>query len=286
MNISIIRSIYFSFIVILLSVSCKNESKELKLARFNDIFLYKSELINEIPITLNEKDSAIFADNYIHKWLVDQMIMEKSEEMIPLKFNNVEKKINKYKRSLITYEFEQFYINKRLDTSINSLEINDYYTSHLDDFVLNDYVVKCMYMKVPKKSKILKEVKKNYHIKNEKMVDQMMKIGQKENVKFYYNPEEWIFFDDLLKELPILENYSKVEFIKKKKKTIIEYNDYIYFVNIFDYIIKNGTSPLSFETNKIKSIILNQRSRDLRKKLRLDLYDDGMKNNYIEKYRL
>lgn len=286
MNISIIRSIYFSFIVILLSVSCKNESKELKLARFNDIFLYQSELINEIPITLNEKDSAIFADNYIHKWLVDQMIMEKSEEMIPLKFNNVEKKINKYKRSLITYEFEQFYINKRLDTSINSLEINDYYTSHLDDFVLNDYVVKCMYMKVPKKSKILKEVKKNYHIKNEKMVDQMMKIGQKENVKFYYNPEEWIFFDDLLKELPILENYSKVEFIKKKKKTIIEYNDYIYFVNIFDYIIKNGTSPLSFETNKIKSIILNQRSRDLRKKLRLDLYDDGMKNNYIEKYRL
>ena len=286
MNISIIRSIYFSYIVILLSVSCKNESKELKLARFNDIFLYQSELINEIPITLNEKDSAIFADNYIHKWLVDQMIMEKSEEMIPLKFNNVEKKINKYKRSLITYEFEQFYINKRLDTSINSLEINDYYTSHLDDFVLNDYVVKCMYMKVPKKSKILKEVKKNYHIKNEKMVDQMMKIGQKENVKFYYNPEEWIFFDDLLKELPILENYSKVEFIKKKKKTIIEYNDYIYFVNIFDYIIKNGTSPLSFETNKIKSIILNQRSRDLRKKLRLDLYDDGMKNNYIEKYRL
>ena len=286
MNISIIRSIYFSFIVILLSVSCKNESKELKLARFNDIFLYKSELINEIPITLNEKDSAIFADNYIHKWLVDQMIMEKSEEMIPLKFNNVEKKINKYKRSLITYEFEQFYINKRLDTSINSLEINDYYTSHLDDFVLNDYVVKCMYMKVPKESKILKEVKKNYHIRNEKMVDQMMKIGQKENVKFYYNPEEWIFFDDLLKELPILENYSKVEFIKKKKKTIIEYNDYIYFVNIFDYIIKNGTSPLSFETNKIKSIILNQRSRDLRKKLRLDLYDDGMKNNYIEKYRL
>ena len=286
MNISIIRSIYFSFIVILFSVSCKNESKELKLARFNDIFLYQSELINEIPITLNEKDSAIFADNYIHKWLVDQMIMEKSEEMIPLKFNSVEKKINKYKRSLITYEFEQFYINKRLDTSINSLEINDYYTSHLDDFVLNDYVVKCMYMKVPKKSKILKEVKKNYHIKNEKMVDQMMKIGQKENVKFYYNPEEWIFFDDLLKELPILENYSKVEFIKKKKKTIIEYNDYIYFVNIFDYIIKNGTSPLSFETNKIKSIILNQRSRDLRKKLRLDLYDDGMKNNYIEKYRL
>ena len=67
MNISIIRLIYFSFNIILLSISCKNESKEVKLARFNNIFLYKSELINEIPITLNENDSAIFADNYIHK---------------------------------------------------------------------------------------------------------------------------------------------------------------------------------------------------------------------------
>ena len=84
----------------------------------------------------------------------------------------------------------------------------------------------------------------------------------------------------------MLEKYSKVEFIKKKKKTIIENKGYLYFVNLFDYIIKNGTSPLSFETNKIKSIILNQRSKDLRKKLRLDLYDDGMRNNYIEKYRL
>tara|TARA_Y200000002_G_scaffold382787_1_gene401319 strand:+ start:1462 stop:2322 length:861 start_codon:yes stop_codon:yes gene_type:complete len=286
LSISTFRSIYYILFILTLSISCKNENKEVKLARFNDVFLYQSELINEIPITLNENDSAIFANNYIHKWLVDQMIMEKSEEMIPLKFNSVEKKINKYKRSLITYEFEQFYINKRLDTSISYLEINDYYTSHLDDFVLNDYVVKCMYMKVPKESKVIKDVKKNYHIINEKMVDQMVKLGQKENVKFYYNPEEWIFFDDLLKELPILENYSKVEFIKKKKKTIIEYNDYVYFVNIFDFIIKNGTSPLSFETNKIKSIILNRRSRDLRKKLRLDLYDDGMRNNYIEKYRL
>ena len=177
-------------------------------------------------------------------------------------------------------------INKRLDTNISNFEINEYYINHLDDFVLNDYVVKCIYIKAPKKSKLIREIKKNYLIKTEEMVDQMIKLGQNESTTLYYNPEEWIFFDDLLKEIPILENYSKIQFIKRKKKTILEYNDFIYFVNIYDYIIKNGTSPLSFEVNKIKSIILNQRSKDLRKKLRLDLYDDGIKNSYIEKYRL
>jgi hypothetical protein len=54
---------------------------------------------------------------------------------------------------------------------------------------------------------------------------------------------------------------------------------------VYDFIIKNGISPLSFEENKIKSIILNQRAKNLRKKLRQDLYNDGIKNNLIEKIR-
>jgi hypothetical protein len=277
---------FFAFIwVILLFISCKSESNEKNLARFKDVYLNKSEIINEVPITLNQEDSAIFADNYIHKWLVNQMIMDKSEEMIPMEVQKVEKKINKYKMSLISYEFEQFYINKRLDTSISKFQISNYYENHLDDFVLNDYVVKCMYLQVPKKSKFIKEIKKNYSLTNEEMIDEIMKIGQNEEVSLYYNPEEWVFFDDLMKQIPILEKYSKIEFIKKKKKVILEFNNYIYFVNVFDYIIKNGTSPLSFEENKIKSIILNQRAKSLRKKLRQDLYNDGIKNNLIEKIR-
>ena len=277
---------FFAFIwVILLFISCKSESNEKNLARFKNVYLNKSEIINEVPITLNQEDSAIFADNYIHKWLVNQMIMDKSEEMIPMEVQKVEKKINKYKMSLISYEFEQFYINKRLDTSISKYQISNYYDNHLDDFVLNDYVVKCMYLQVPKKSKFIKEIKKNYSLTNEEMIDEIMKIGQNEEVSLYYNPEEWVFFDDLMKQIPILEKYSKIEFIKKKKKVILEFNNYIYFVNVFDYIIKNGTSPLSFEENKIKSIILNQRAKSLRKKLRQDLYNDGIKNNLIEKIR-
>ena len=276
---------FIFFWLVLLFASCKNESNENNLARFKDVYLNESDIINEIPITLDQKDSAIFADNYIHKWLVDQMIMDKSEEMIPQEVLKVEKKINKYKMSLISYEFEQFYINKRLDTSISKLQISNYYENHLDDFVLNDYAVKCMYLQVPKKSKFIKEIKRNYHLKNEDMIDKIMEIGQNEEVSLYYSPEEWVFFDDLMKQIPILEKYSKVEFIKKKKKVVLEFNNYIYFINVFDFIIKNGTSPLSFEENKIKSIILNQRSKSLRKKLRQDLYNDGIKNNLIEKIR-
>ena len=125
---------FIFFWIILLSVSCKSDTSEKNLARFKDAYLKESDIINEIPITLDQKDSAIFADNYIHKWLVNQMIMDKSEEMIPMEVLKVEKKINKYKMSLISYEFEQFYINKRLDTIISDSQISKYYENHLDVF--------------------------------------------------------------------------------------------------------------------------------------------------------
>ena len=120
--------------------------------------------------------------------------------------------------SLIAHEFEQFYVNKRLDTNINAFEIQDYYNNHLDDFVLNDYVVKCLYIKLPKSSKKVKDFKKYYHIYNEKMLDNLLTLAQKEATTFYYNPEEWIYFDDLLKQIPALEKFTKINFIKKSSR--------------------------------------------------------------------
>ena len=99
----------------------------------------------------------------------------------------------------------------------------------------------------------------------------------------YYNAEEWVYFDDLMKKVPI-EDYNKRRFIERKKKVFIEEGGNLYFINIYDYKLKDETSPLSFEKEKIKSIILNIRMNELRKKLRLDLYNDAIKNNAIENY--
>jgi hypothetical protein len=270
-------------IVIIINTGCEEQNNDVKSARVNDQYLSQNDLINNIPLNLSSQDSLLFVENYIHNWLVDQLIMNKASEMIPADVLDVEKKLEKYKMSLVSYKFEQFYVNKRLDTNINTFEIVDYYNNHLDDFVLNDYVVKCLYIKVPKNSKNLKEIKRNYHIKNEKMIDKIMSLAQKEALTFYYSPDEWIYFDELLKRIPDLEKYSKVDFIKKKKKITLEIDEEIYFINVYDFLIKDGTSPLSFEKDKIKSILLNQRANFLRKKLRQDLYEDGIKNKLIEK---
>tara|TARA_Y100000589_G_C27194973_1_gene646380 strand:+ start:3075 stop:3926 length:852 start_codon:yes stop_codon:yes gene_type:complete len=278
-------NILFSLLGIILINSCdfkENESK--KLARINDEFLYLDDIINEIPINIKGEDSIIYVKNYIQNWLTNKLIVKKSEELIPNNLIKVDKKIEKYRSSLISYEFEQFYVSRRLDTNITTYEILDYYNKHTDDFILNDYIIKCLYLKTSKNSPILKDLKKIYQLKNDNDIDNLTKLSQKNIELFYYNNEEWIFFDELLKQIPIEVN-NKINFIKKEKIRYFEKGDFIYFVNIYDYRIKDGKSPLSLEKEKIKSILLNNRANELRKELKSNLYNDGIQNNIIEIFK-
>ena len=111
------KNIFFIFLFTWL-ISCNNQVPDIQIARVNNQFLLRNDLVNEIPMNLSKDDSTIFVNNYIHDWMIDHLMMNKANEMIPSEVINVEKKIEKYKMSLISYEFEQFYIDKRLDLSL------------------------------------------------------------------------------------------------------------------------------------------------------------------------
>ena len=140
-----------------------------------------------------------------------------------------------------------------------------------------------MYLKINKDTPDQKEIKTAYLLKNDDNETTLRTFAQNNAIEFYYNPEEWIYFDDLLKKIPI-QDFNKRRFIEKKKKLIFDENDFLYYLNIYDYRLEDGISPLSFEKEKIKSIILNMRSNELRRKLRDDLLVDASKNESIENF--
>ena len=276
----------FNIGIILLIYSCSSENnsqKGIKIARVNEAILYETDFIDEIPDGLSSQDSLNFTNQYVKSWITEQLVLQKAEELLPEQTKTIKKKLEKYRTSLLSYEYEQIYIQKRLDTLVNSNEIAEYYNNHKDDFILKDYIIKCMYLKINKDTPDQKEIKTAYLLKNDDDETTLRTFAQNNAIEFYYNTEEWIYFDDLLKKLPI-QDFNKRRYIEKKKKLIFEENDFIYYLNIYDYRLEDGTSPLSFEKEKIKSIILNMRSNELRRKLRDNLLEDALKNESIENF--
>ena len=278
------KNIVFNILFSIFLLSCNSveiENDEIKIASVGNEILYQTELEYSFPSGLNEEDSISFLNQFVQNWIINQLLLQKAEELLPEKIKNVDAKLEQYRISLLSYEFEELYIKQRLDTTVSNDEILSYYEQHKDDFILKDYLVKCLILKCMNNLPDLEQVKKSYLLRKEEDEDQIRTFAQSYNAELYLNNEEWIYFEDLIAKVPI-EDYNKRRLITRRKKFFFEDNNIINFVNIYDYKLKDAVSPLSFEKERIKSIILNMRMNELRKQLRQNLYSDAQKNKSFE----
>jgi hypothetical protein len=93
----------------------------------------------------------------------------------------------------------------------------------------------------------------------------------------------WLLFDDLLKEIPI-QTYNKELFLQNNRLVEVSDANFQYFLNIKGFKIRNSISPLSFERDNIKNIILNERKLDLINKMKDNVYKQALDKDKIEIY--
>ena len=282
------KHFYTGLILIVLTsfVSCGAEEvvvERVKAARVGSVHLYEEELIKDIPSGLGAEDSLLFIDQIVNNWIEEQIVLQKAEEVLPQEAKDVEDRLEKYRKALIIYAYEQQFIKERFDTAVSLIEIEEYYAVHEDDFILKDYIVKALYLKISKGTPDVEKPQLHFKLEQETDVNEMRYYADLYAVQFHYDPEQWLFFEDVLKVIP-LQGVNTESFIRKKKKTMFEDENFIYFINITDFTLKDAISPLSFEKEKIKTILLNLRTIDLRNKLREDLYNDAIKAQQVETY--
>jgi len=282
------KHFYTGLILILITpfVSCDTEKvvqEKVKVARVGRVHLYQEELIKDIQSGLGNEDSLLFIDQLVSNWIEEQIVLQKAEEVLPQEAKDVKDRLEDYRKSLIIYAYEQKFIKERLDTAVSSIEVEEYYAAHKDDFMLKDYIVKALYLKISKGTPDIEKPQLHFKLEQETDVNEMRYYADLYAVQFHYDPEQWLFFEDVLKVIP-LDGINTESFLRKKKKTMFEDENFIYFINITDFMLKDAISPLSFEKEKIKTILLNLRTIDLRNKLREDLYNDAIKAQQIETY--
>ena len=229
------------------------------------------------------KDSVEFVKQFVDKWTREEVIIQRALLELPDEALNVERQLEDYKKSLIIYAYEKELIKKNLDTLVTDQEIQEYYSENQENFKLQDYIVKVFYLKVSKEAPKLDELRKWYKLKNEDDSENLLSYAPVHSINYYFDEKNWVYFDDVLKVIP-LTDINKSSFIRNMRKVTFQEGDFVYFLNIRDYRLKDAVSPLSLEKDKIKSIILNIRANRLKKKIREELYNDAKKNQEIETY--
>ncbi|MBI2269605.1 MAG: hypothetical protein HYU69_04520 [Bacteroidetes bacterium] len=268
-------------------MACKSKTdpQEGAIARVYESYLYAEDVKSIVPKNIKAEDSLALIKKYINNWITEALILHKAEQNLTEEQKDVEKQLKDYRNSLITFAYERELVNQKLDTVVSDSAIVEYYNQNKNNFELKDNIIRVSYVKVSKKAPDLQKVRLLYRSEVSKDKEALENYCHQYAENFYLDDNAWLLFDDLLKEIPIQPTYNKELFLQNNR--FIEVNDStsLYFVNIKGFQIKNSISPLSFEKENIKNIILNKRKLELINKMKEEAFNEARNNKDVEEFK-
>lgn len=262
----------------------KNPSDTTKVARVYDKYLYTADLENIVPKGTSSADSLLITKNYIDNWIKQNVILHKAESNLNEKEKNVEEQLQKYRNSLITFIYQRELIKEKLDTVVSQSEIESYYNSNQSNFQLRDNIVKFLFVTLNEKSPKLNKLRdwfKSSSASDRKLLEDYC---HQFAIDYFLNDDEWIPFDQCVKKTGI-KTYNQEEFLQNNRAFEIADSTNITFVCIKDFKIKESLSPLSFETENIRNLIINKRKLQLVQEMEKAAYQQALKDNDFEIYK-
>ena len=203
------RIVLFLFSACLIFSACnKKDDQDAVLVEVGDKKLTLNELMEVIPDNSNAIDSAALSDRYIQEWIMEQLIVAKAEVSLPEDKMDFNELIENYRKSLLTYAYEQEWVSQKLDTMVTENEIEQYYNDNDKNFQLKGYIVKVKFCAVDAAIKVLPQLKKLFysvkpedHVKWEQMC---VDIG----ANYYFNEQNR---DAVWQRAQALGDFSKVD---------------------------------------------------------------------------
>lgn len=270
---------------VLFALGCtQKKSHEAPVVQIGDKSLGWTTLMDVIPDNSSPEDSTQLAERFIQEWIKEQLVLQKAEASLPDEKRNFDELIENYRKSLLTYAYEAEWVKQKLDTIVTETEIENYYLDNENNFELRNYIVKVKYCalsaehikQLPQLKKLFQSTKQEDYAKWEQMC---VDLG----ASYYFNEDKWMLWEDFIKQAPV-QVVDIEAFLKKNKSIEIEKDNNIYLIAITDYQLSGSRSPLSFEREKIKTMIINRRKMILLENMKNDLYQKALQDNEVKTY--
>ncbi len=245
--------------------------------------LYISDVKNIFPEGVKPSDSLAILKGYIDSWTRKQILLNLAEDNLSSSDKDVEQELDDYRSTLLINRYEQQFLNQKLDTNVSKEEIQKVYSANSQSFVLTASIVKALYIKIKTTSPYLDKIRSLYKGSGESSMKELESIGRQAAENFDYFNDKWVFFNEILSELPT-KPANADEFLVKNPNFEQHDNAYTYFVSVRQYKLKGSLSPFDYEMENIKSVILNKRRQELIEGLEKGVFENAKRQKKVKVY--
>lgn len=266
----------------LLPQKAKNTGKAI--ARVNDKYLYAEDIVEVIPEGTNTNDSIEITTAYINNWVRQELLLKQAEDNLDETNRDFTEQIEQYRNSLIIYAYESELVKQKLDTVVPLSEIEAYYKENQTNFRLRENIVLASYVILDKNSPVTSKVKSLLVSNRDADKEKLQTLCQENGIEFLINDGTWMSFADLDRKIPLTVD-DQEEFLQKNKYFEVKDSTTNYYVSISAYKSKESSSPLNFEIENIRIILLNKRKAALLQRMEDDLISDAVKKKKYEIFK-
>ena len=257
-----------------------NNSNNL-VARAGENFLY----VNDLPEYTSEDDSLIKISSFIEAWAKEKVLYDLS--MINLsqsKRAEIDGLVENYKVDLYINSYKDLIVNSKIDSIVTSEQIDSFYTLNINNFKLNENLVKYRYIKVPNDNININRIRR-YIVRINEQDRYFLDSLNFQFADLKLNDSIWFTERDVISSIDFINQNNKSKYFIKNRLFTIEESNY---TNLFivDDILKSGNiPPISYLYERIKSTIVNQRKLNLLKNLNKEILNDALKSRKYEVYK-
>ena len=240
-----------------------------------------SQVEEIIPDGTSPEDSLNLALQYINNWASELLFSEVAAAQLTKSEQDVSRELEDYRHSLLKYRYEQRYLNERLDTVVSRNQIEQYYETHKDLFVLERPIVKSRFLDIMQESPYLEVLKGKMSSKDYEDVSQADSLAYSSALKYEDRSDRWIDMVAFARDFGT--DYGTL-LARRDRDGFIEFpgDGDIKIGYICDLLPAGRTAPLEYCEDRIKEIIISNRRRDLLIALEHDLLEDALiKKNFV-----
>jgi hypothetical protein len=253
-------------------------------AKVANKILTVEELSRNVPDYLDATDSALWADDYIKKWVQRELLLLKAEENLKGNEKNVSEELEEYRNSLIVFRYKNELIRQKLDTIVKNTDIQKYYNEHRESFILNRNIVKAIFIKIPRQVSSPEDLKQLCSSNDPEKLAKLNEYCISYAKAYDRFNDQWIAADQVMKYTPVAIP-DQQHFWEKNR--FIETTDieFYYLVCIRDFRLEGQSSPIEFVQSDIQNIILSKQKLDFLKQIEKDIYKEGLDNNKVKLFK-
>ena len=274
--------LFISITLLILSCSnINNDNSNDLIARAGENFLYQ----NDLPSFSSRQDSLLRYKNFVELWAKEKLLYDLSlTNLSQSKKNELDLLIEKFKIDLYINSYKDLIVNSRIDSIVTNEEIESYYNANIDNFTLNETLLKYRYLKVPSDNININRIRRYIQRLSNDDRDFLDSLNF-QFAELKVNDSVWFAERDVISSIEFINQTNKSNFMRVNRLYEIKDDQYINYFIVKDLLKSGNIPPLSYLYDRIKLNIINQRKIDLIKDINKEILNDALKSSKYEIYK-